>query len=302
MKETTIKINTGSGEIEVPCKSVNTLIIGSGAAGLNTAVQLHTSGVEDIVIVSEGLKMGTSINTGSDKQTYYKIGMYGEDNDSPISLSKSFFDGGSMHGELALVEATLSGRAFLNLVNLGVPFPRDKYGQFVGYKTDHDPLQRATSVGPYTSKQMCLSLINEVERRNIPVVEKRVAVSLLKDKNDRAIGAIFVHRKADTKEEAFEVYLAENTVFGVGGPGGLYKTSVYPKVHTGAIGLALMEGAKGRSLPESQLVNTLNENIPFLEKALLSYESDIQKAQNTGNEYYLKLVGDLPSVKLTFSK
>ena len=52
-----------------------------------------------------------------------------------------------------------------------------------------------------------------------------------------------------------------------------------------------------QSLPESQLVNTLNENIPFLEKALLSYESDIQKAQNTGNEYYLKLVGDLSSVK-----
>ena len=52
-----------------------------------------------------------------------------------------------------------------------------------------------------------------------------------------------------------------------------------------------------QSLPESQLVNTLNENIPFLEKALLSYELDIQKAQNTGNEYYLKLLGDLPSVK-----
>ena len=157
-----------------------------------------------------------------------------------------------MHGDLALVEATLSGRAFLNLVNLGVPFPRDKYGQFVGYKTDHDPLQRATSVGPYTSKQMCLSLIREVERRNIPVVEKRVAVSLLTDGNERASGAIFVHRKAETKKEAFEVYIAENTVFAVGGPGGLYKTSVYPKVHTGAIGLALMEGAKARSLPESQ--------------------------------------------------
>jgi hypothetical protein len=51
------------------------------------------------------------------------------------------------------------------------------------------------------------------------------------------------------------------------------------------------------SLPESQLVNTLNENIPFLEKALSSYEADIQKAQDTGHEYYLKLVGDLASVK-----
>lgn len=52
-----------------------------------------------------------------------------------------------------------------------------------------------------------------------------------------------------------------------------------------------------RSLPETKLVNTLNDNIPFLEKALTSYETDIQKAQNTGNEYYLNLVGDLASVK-----
>ncbi len=46
--------------------------------------------------------------------------------------------------------------------------------------------------------------------------------------------------------------MAENVVFAVGGPGGLYQTTVYPQVHTGAIGLALMAGAKARNLPESQ--------------------------------------------------
>ena len=38
----------------------------------------------------------------------------------------------------------------------------------------------------------------------------------------------------------------------VGGPGGLYQASVYPTVHTGAIGLALSAGAKAQNLPESQ--------------------------------------------------
>ena len=52
-----------------------------------------------------------------------------------------------------------------------------------------------------------------------------------------------------------------------------------------------------KSLPVAQLVSTLNENIPFLEKALTSYETDIQKAQDTGHEYYLNLIGDLASVK-----
>jgi len=52
-----------------------------------------------------------------------------------------------------------------------------------------------------------------------------------------------------------------------------------------------------QGLFDAQLSNTLKEDIPFLEKALSSYETDIQKAQDTGHEYYLNLVGDLASVK-----
>jgi len=52
-----------------------------------------------------------------------------------------------------------------------------------------------------------------------------------------------------------------------------------------------------QSLFDDQMINSLNENIPTLEKALLSYESDIHKAQNTGHEYYLKLVDDLTLAK-----
>ena len=52
-----------------------------------------------------------------------------------------------------------------------------------------------------------------------------------------------------------------------------------------------------QSLPDSQLVRTLNENISFLEKALASYEADIIKAEQTGHEYYLNLIGDVQSAK-----
>lgn len=246
-------------ELSFPLHKTHTLVIGSGAAGLNAAVQLHARGVEDVLIVTEGLQMGTSINTGSDKQTYYKLGMCGADADSPEALAETLFAGGSMHGDLALVEASLSARGFLNLVQLGVPFPQDKYGQFVGYKTDHDPRRRATSVGPYTSREMCRALIKEVARCGIPVHESRVVVALLVSDahgEKRAVGAIAVHREGASSPNdplpKFEVYQAENVVFAVGGPGGLYKTRSYPAVHTGAIGLALMAGAKAQGLPESQ--------------------------------------------------
>jgi succinate dehydrogenase/fumarate reductase flavoprotein subunit len=238
------------GKSSLPLTWVHTLVIGSGAAGLNAAVQLRANGVDDVLIVTEGLQMGTSINTGSDKQTYYKLSMCGKDADAPAVMAETYFAGGSMHGDLALVEASLSARAFINLVNLGVPFPRDAYGQFVGYKTDHDPRQRATSIGPYTSREMCRALMRQAERWQIPVRENCTVVQLLcveQAGSRRVAGALML-----SGDGTLAAVGAENVVFAVGGPGGLYKTSVYPQVHTGGIGLALLAGAQAQNLPESQ--------------------------------------------------
>ena len=47
------------------------------------------------------------------------------------------------------------------------------------------------------------------------------------------------------------------------------------------------------SLNNIESVNNLQEDIPFLEKALTCYESDIHKAEDTGYEYFVKLVGDM---------
>ena len=54
-------------------KTFQTIVVGSGAAGLNAALMLREQGVTDVAILSEGLNYGTSRNTGSDKQTYYKL-------------------------------------------------------------------------------------------------------------------------------------------------------------------------------------------------------------------------------------
>ena len=67
----------------------------------------------------------------------------------------------------------------MNLVNLGVPFPHDKFGSWVGYKTDHDPRARATSAGPYTSQMMFRVLASEVKKRNIEVLDQHHVVALL---------------------------------------------------------------------------------------------------------------------------
>ena len=74
------------------------LIIGSGAAGLNAADSLYELGVTNIAILTEGLYSSTSINTGSDKQTYYKISTTGDQSDSVYDMARTYISCGGDRG------------------------------------------------------------------------------------------------------------------------------------------------------------------------------------------------------------
>ena len=52
-------------------------------------------------------------------------------------MAETLFAGRCVDGDIALCEATLSTQCFLKLVELGVPFPRNRYGEYIGYKTAH---------------------------------------------------------------------------------------------------------------------------------------------------------------------
>lgn len=159
----------------------NTVVIGSGAAGFNAAGRLHQYGQTDTAIVTEEVNNGTSRNTGSDKQTYYKLTLSGSDPDSVREMTDSLFAGQCVDGDNALCEAALSVPSFLRLVELGVPFPRNRWGEYIGYKTDHDPRRRATSVGPYTSRMMTEALERSVRAQGVPIYDHMQAIRLLSD-------------------------------------------------------------------------------------------------------------------------
>lgn len=159
----------------------NTAIVGSGAAGYNAADRLWQLGQRDILMVTENRLGGTSRNTGSDKQTYYKLTLSGGDADSVREMADTLFSGQCVDGDIALCEAALSAQCFLKLVELGVPFPRNRYGEYIGYKTDHDPRRRATSVGPYTSRQMTEKLETAVQAKGIPMLDKTQVIRILSD-------------------------------------------------------------------------------------------------------------------------
>ncbi|WP_369461572.1 hypothetical protein [Thermoclostridium stercorarium] len=116
--------------------------------------------------MTEDISAGTSRNTGSDKQTYYKLSLEGSEPDSVREMAETLFEGQCVDGDIALVEAALSVQCFMKLVDMGVPFPVNRYGEFIGYKTDHDPRKRATSAGPLTSRLMTEALEREVREKH----------------------------------------------------------------------------------------------------------------------------------------
>ena len=225
----------------------NTLIIGTGCAGYNAADKLFDLGVTDIAIVSEGRYMGTSRNTGSDKQTYYKLSLCGSDGDSVREMADTLYRGGGVMGEHALCEAAYSPRCFLRLVELGVPFPANEFGEYAGYKTDHDPRTRATSCGPLTSKYMTEALEKSCLRKGIEVIDFQRVVKILH--NDKAVTGVAC---VSTVTGACTVIACENVILCTGGPAGIYKNTVYPESQHGATGLAIDAGVSLSNMEEWQ--------------------------------------------------
>ena len=203
----------------------NTAVVGSGAAGFNAADRLWQLGQHDIVLVTENRVGGTSRNTGSDKQTYYKLTLSGGDPDSVREMADTLFAGRCVDGDIALCEAALSTQCFLKLVELGVPFPRNRYGEYIGYKTDHDPRRRATSVGPYTSKQMTECLEAAVQAKGVPMLDKTQVIKILTD-GGTVCGLLCLNTVAQDAADRFTLIRCKNVIWATGGPAGMYADSV----------------------------------------------------------------------------
>ena len=226
------------------------VVIGSGCAGYNCADWLYDLGCRNIALLTEGKNMGTSRNTGSDKQTYYKLSLAGEEGDSVRLMAKTLFDGGAMDGDVALAEAANSTRCFMKLANLGVMFPTNEYGEFVGYRTDHDPYRRATSIGPYTSKKMTEVLEESVNKKGIKVLDNLQVIKILTD-DGKVTGALAIDLSREEKTE-FVAFKVPHVILATGGPASVYSDSVYPVQHTGSSSLALDAGAEFGNLSEWQ--------------------------------------------------
>ncbi len=278
-------------------QTITHIIIGSGAAGFQAALRLYQNGERDLAIITENIKSGTSRNTGSDKQTYYKLTLSGNDADSVRNMAEDLFAGQCVDGDQALCEAALSARCFFALTELGVPFPCTEHGEFMGYKTDHDRGRRATSAGPYTSKLMTEALERSVKEKQILILDQMQAIQILTYMNQ--VKGILCLDKNIHSEPAYKIIWCKNVILATGGPAGMYHDSVYPVSQTGSTGMAFEAGASGKNLTEWQFgMASLNPrwNVSGTYMQVLPSFISTDQDGNDEKEFLLDYFNELPDL------
>lgn len=247
----------------IPLHRTGAVVVGSGAAGLRAAVEMHRRGV-DVAILSQSAWGGTSACSGSDKQTLHTANTKDQGDDF-LDMAAAIGAGGAMDEDTAYIEAVGSIRAMASLQYLGLPLPQDHLGGTLRYQTDHDEVGRATSCGPRTSRLMVKVLAEEAIRLGIAFFNQTTVVKILKD-GDRMCGVLAIRSKdsSDQNPYGLTIYTCSALVLAAGGPGELYRDSVFPNGCFGTLGLALEAGLELTNITESQFgIGTRREGFPW---------------------------------------
>ncbi|MGG6898619.1 FAD-binding protein [Rhizobium sp. BR 315] len=253
--------------LDVPVYRAGCVVVGSGAAGLRAAVEMKRRR-DDVVIMSQSAWGGTSACSGSDKQTLHTANT-ADQGDNFKAMARAIRAGGAMDEDTAYVEAVGSARMMASLQFLGLPLPQDPLGGTLRYQTDHDEVGRATSCGPRTSRLMVKVLAEEAIRLGVPFFNHTTAVKILtqgEGEHRRVVGVLVIRAsdRSDTNQFGLALFACEVLVLAAGGPGELYRDSVYPNGCFGSLGLALEAGVELVNLTESQFgIGTRREGFPW---------------------------------------
>ncbi len=279
------------GGVRIPVYRAPAVVLGSGAAGLRAAVELKRQGV-DVLVVTRKLFWGTSAFSGSDKQTLHTA-CTKHHGDDFTKMAQALGSGGAMDADVAYVEAVGSIDAFSGLKFLGLPLPEDAYGAVLRYQTDHDEFGRATSCGPRTSRLMVKVLAEEAIRLGIAFLDHCTGFSLLKDgegAKEKTAGLLVLNRTQHANDYGLSLILSPNVVLASGGPGELFRDSVYPKNCFGSLGLALEAGLVLSNLTELQFgIGTRRTEFPWNLSGtyvqVMPYVYSTDEANGKGEEY-----------------
>jgi succinate dehydrogenase / fumarate reductase flavoprotein subunit len=227
--------------------TTDVLVIGTGGAGLRAAIELDQQG-HRVLLLGKRPKADAHTVLAAGGINAALATMDPEDTwqiHAADTLKEGRYLGDSEAVELLCREAP---RAIEELVQWGVPFAREADGRLSQRYFGAHRFRRTCFVGDYTGQEIIKALVREVERRNLPILE-RVYVSDLLMAEGRVNGALGF--MLDTGREV--IVHAGAVILAAGGHIHIYRRSSSRRRENTGDGMALAFDA-GASLADMELV------------------------------------------------
>lgn len=215
----------------------NFLIIGSGVAGLKTALEAAKFGTVHLVTKKEDFESNTNYAQGGIASVLDQNDSF----DAHIQDTHSAGAGLCHPGAVDLI-VTHGPNAIQELMEIGVEFTRNQDGSLeLGREGGHSA-RRIVHAQDLTGREVEKALLKRVrEHAGIRVDEFYFAVDLILDDNRRCWGAWVW----DAHEKSIHQYLAGVTILATGGCGLVYRHSTNPPIATGdGVAMAFRAGAR----------------------------------------------------------
>lgn len=211
------------------------LIIGSGIAGLNFALNIATYGQVTIVTKKEIMESNTNLAQGGIAAVTQK------DDSFQLHIHDTLKVGsGLSKNRMVKILAKEGPEAIRDLLSFGVVFDKENEKLHLTTEGGHSKA-RVLHSGDSTGKEIEQAMTERVrEDKNIEILENCFAIDLIK-KNEKCIGV----KVLELKKRAINEIFAKVTVIATGGIGYIYQNTTNPEIATGdGIAMALRAGAK----------------------------------------------------------
>ncbi len=219
-------------------KKFNTIVVGSGIAGLNFALGAAEYGKVLIVTKKRTVESSTNKAQGGIAAVLNKT-------DDAARHIKDTIEGGCHHSNKRAVEFMVKHgpEAIIHLIEIGVPFTTEETGELALTKEGGHTKRRVAFVGDYTGQEIEHALLRKVTHHpNITIWEHTFAVDLLV-KNNRCYGIQAI------QDERIHHLFAPNTILATGGIGQIYQYTTNPSISTGdGLAMGIRSGVKTKDL------------------------------------------------------
>lgn len=213
---------------------VDVLIIGGGGAGASAAIEADNNGASTMIV--------TKLRIGDANTMMAEGGIQAADkpNDSPAQHYIDAFGGGHFAAKPELLYKLVNDapEAIQWLNNLGVEFDKESDGTMITTHGGGTSRKRMHAAKDYSGAEIMRTLRDEVQNRQIPIVDFTSAIELIKDEDGKIAGAVLMNMET----EEILVAKAKTVIIATGGAGRLHYQGFPTSNHYGATADGLVLG------------------------------------------------------------